>query len=961
MISNKQKPPVPWPFIGTFLIVLIIVLVSGHFYNIYQKSRILREKQNELTAIADLKVNQIANWRQERIGDGNTISDNGLFVKQLIDYLKSGQKGSRQELFDWMKSLTVNFDYKSVLLLDRNVNVRPSYPPQDSIVGDYMRSFIPELIRKHKVILTDLHKPENIDYIHLDLLIPLVSVFKSDTSTMGFLLIRVDPEKILFPLVKSWPTPSKTSESLLLRQEGDSVLYLNDLRHLVRTALSLKLPLSDSTLPAAMAVNGFEGTTNGLDYRNVAVLAAVRKIPGSPWYLVAKTDEEEIVSNLDDEILLTRIIVTLFLLTIGSVIGLLWRHQRSRFYRAKYEIELNRLALIKHFDYILKYANDIILLIDSDLTIVEANDRALEAYMYNREELMGMKIKKLRAPETASQLMDQIKIIDEKEFATFETIHRRKDNTVFPIEISARVVTIEGAKYYQTIGRDITERKSIEMTLVESEEKFRKIFEESPFSMLMSDKDFSIIRANSSFCLMLGYPEEELLQSTFRDFTHPDHILKDEVSLMKLVAGEIPVYHTVKCYIRKDQSYIWGSTTISIIRNNIGEVQCFLAMVEDITSRKEAEAEIENSLSLLKATLESTEDGILVVNSSGKIVQYNQKFTEMWRIPHEILNSGQDDDALNFVKGQLINPESFLENVRHLYSEPESTSFDTLEFKDGRFFERYSQPQKINGKSVGRVWSFNDITQKKRAEEEIIAAKEKAEESDKLKTAFLHNVSHEIRTPMNAIIGFSTLLNEISINEPEYQQYTSVISQSGTQLLSIINDIVDIANIESGQVKINIRETDLNSSLKNLDEQFSIDEKQNDITINLKTTLPDKDAIILTDCTKLIQIISNLINNAIKFTKNGQINFGYVLKDSFLEFYVNDTGICISPEFQSRIFERFYQIDSAGSRQYSGTGLGLSICKAYVVLLGGKIWVESNPGAGSQFYFTIPYDRLSEK
>jgi two-component system sensor histidine kinase/response regulator len=960
MISVKQKPPVPWSLVGAFSIILVIVFISGHFYYTHQRDRITKEKQYELTAIADLKVNQIEIWLQERIGDGNTICENEAFVGQLTDYINIGSDELKPGLIKWMKSLTVSYDYRSVLLLDTNGNVKLSFPVQDSVIGDFMRSFIPELLQKHTVIFSDLYKPEAIEYINMDLIIPLISISGKDTLTLGILLIRVDPEKLLFPLVKSWPTPSKTSETLLLRREGDSVLYLNDLRHRVSTALSFKLPVSDTTLPASMAVKGFEGIMNGFDYRNVPVLAAIRRIPDSPWYLVAKTDEEELFSELNNEMLLVKIMITLCILTIGSGIGLLWRHQRSRFYRTKYEAEHERLALIKHFDYILKYANDIILLIDKDLKIVEANDRALEVYMYKRDELIGMKIKKLRAPETVTQLMEQIKIIDEKEFATFETLHKRKDNTVFPIEISARVVNIEGEKYYQTIGRDITERKSIEATLIESEERFRKIFEESPFCMLMSDKDFSIIRANSSFCSMLGYQEEELLQLTFRNFTHTDHIRGDEISLLRLVAGDIPIYHTEKRYIRKDQSCIWGSTTISIIRNKNDEVQYFLAMIVDITLKKQAEAEIENSFSLLKATLESTEDGILVVDSYGKVVQFNQKFTEMWRVPVEIMVSGEDKDALNYVKEQLINPDSFLENVKHLYSEPESTSSDLLEFKDGRFFERYSQPQKINGISVGRVWSFRDITNKKRAEEEIIAAKEKAEESDKLKTAFLHNVSHEIRTPMNAIIGFSTLLNELSLNEPEYRQYTDVIFQSGSHLLSIINDIVDIANIESGQVKVNIKETNLNSSLRSLNEQFRYNEKQNNITINLKTTLPDEDTIILTDCTKLIQILSNLINNSIKFTKDGNIDFGYIDKGGFLEFYVKDSGIGIPPEFQSRIFERFYQVNSAGSRQYGGTGLGLSICRAYVELLGGKIWVTSTQKTGSQFFFTIPYNSVSD-
>ncbi len=208
---------------------------------------------------------------------------------------------------------------------------------------------------------------------------------------------------------------------------------------------------------------------------------------------------------------------------------------------------------------------------------------------------------------------------------------------------------------------------------------------------------------------------------------------------------------------------------------------------------------------------------------------------------------------------------------------------------------------------------------------------------------------------MNAILGFSTLLTEPDTSETERQQYIDIIFQSGSQLLSIINDIVDIANVESGQVKINIRELSLNASLRSLCEQFSYNGNEEQVKLGLKAGLPDEKAIILTDSTKLIQILSNLISNARKFTKQGSIDFGYVRKNNFLEFFVKDTGIGISPEHHERIFDRFYQVDNAVSRKFGGTGLGLSICRAYVELLGGRIWLNSIQGEGTVFHFTIPY------
>jgi PAS domain S-box-containing protein len=958
MIPNRQKPPAPWPVLALFLVITICSIIAGIFYYNYQKKNLLTEKQQELSAISYLKIRQITQWRLERINDGKFLGENILLVREFSEFLKNPTGLTlRKNIIQSLKSLTENFDYKNALLIEKSGKVRLAYPEEDTLIGDNLKQLLPGIIKQRENVLTDLHKVNLISFVHLDLVVPLIDHTMNDTLVLGLLALRVDPRQVLYPLIESWPTPSKSAETLLLRREGDEIVYLNELRHLKNSELILKKPVASMKLPAALAIQGITGIIDGVDYRNVPVVAAMNKIPGTQWYMVAKMDREEILSALTSQMKMIVIMLILVILTSGSFLALIIRNQRVIFYREKYEGELDRLTLVKHFDYILKFANDIILLIDNDLTIVEANDKALDFYQYTRDEFIGMKVERIRAPETLLQLQIALKNLNDNESATFETIHMRKDNSTFPVEISSRVVMIEGSKYYQTIGRDITERKRIENTLMESEDRFRKIFEESPFSMLMTGKDFGINRANISFCKLIGYQEEELKSFTFRNFTHPEYIDNDEISLLRLIAGELPVYHTEKRYIRKDGSIIWGSTTVSIIRDKNDDVQFFLVMIEDITLRKKASAELDNSVSLLKAAFESTEDGLLVVDASGKTVQYNQKFTDMWKIPREILLTGEDNKLLDYVKSELVDPETFLDKVKQLYSKPDETSFDLLEFRDKRYFERYSQPQKINGISVGRVWSFRDITKRKRTEADLISAKEKAEESDRLKTAFLHNVSHEIRTPMNAIIGFSTLLNEPDLSEEERRQYIDIIFQSGSQLLSIINDIVDIANVESGQAKVNLTEFNLNSKLKKLNEQFSIIGKQNNIKINLSMSLPDDASVINTDSTKLIQILSNLISNSVKFTKNGQIDFGYVLKDEFLEFFVIDTGIGIASEYHSRIFDRFFQIDNTVSRQYSGTGLGLSICKGYVDILGGVIKVESESGKGTKFLFTIPYSR----
>ncbi|MCU4175980.1 ATP-binding protein [Carboxylicivirga sp. N1Y90] len=260
-----------------------------------------------------------------------------------------------------------------------------------------------------------------------------------------------------------------------------------------------------------------------------------------------------------------------------------------------------------------------------------------------------------------------------------------------------------------------------------------------------------------------------------------------------------------------------------------------------------------------------------------------------------------------------------------------------------------------NDLAVGGV-SF-DITQLKETEFELIKAKEKAEESDRLKSSFLANMSHEIRTPMNGILGFSELLKDPGLNNEEKEQYIDVIEKSGARMLNIINDIIDISKIESGQMIVNKTDLNINILLDDLNSFFNEEASRKKIKLTLHKALADSEVNLHCDGDMFYAVLSNLLKNALKYTFEGRIEFGYTLNASQeeLQFYVNDTGIGVAPEKQKLIFERFIQADIEDKMALQGAGLGLAISKAYVEMLGGKIWVESELGKQSTFFFTLPY------
>lgn len=253
-----------------------------------------------------------------------------------------------------------------------------------------------------------------------------------------------------------------------------------------------------------------------------------------------------------------------------------------------------------------------------------------------------------------------------------------------------------------------------------------------------------------------------------------------------------------------------------------------------------------------------------------------------------------------------------------------------------------------------------EITVEERTKE-LLNAKEKAEESDRLKSAFLANMSHEIRTPMNGILGFAELLKEPGLSGEEQQNYIRIIEKSGARMLNIINDIVDISKIEAGLMTLEIHASNLNEQIHYICSFFKPEAEEKGIRLSCNTPLPANKAILKTDREKVYAILTNLVKNAIKYSNEGTIEIGYTVKDKILEIYVQDTGIGIPDDRQEAIFERFIQADIPNKFVQQGAGLGLSITKAYVEMLGGKIWVNSKVGAGSTFYFTLPYNAVVEK
>ena len=487
--------------------------------------------------------------------------------------------------------------------------------------------------------------------------------------------------------------------------------------------------------------------------------------------------------------------------------------------------------------------------------------------------------------------------------------------------------------------------------IIENERwRLKTIIETIPDLVWLKDTNGTYLLCNTRFEDFFGFKEFEIIGKTDFDFV-PNELAqilwqKDKESL----ESNKPSKNSEWITFANDGHSEFVETIRTLMYDSDGKAIGILGLSHDITSHSIAE----NELRKFMLGIENSSDAIFVTNIDGTIEYTNPSFEKIYGFSYT--------EAIG--KTPRILKSGFLsqERIKHFWDTLLSGNPVKGEIKnktkDGRIIDIEASNNPIidkTGNIVGFLSINRDITDKKQVLTDLILAKEKAEESDRLKTAFLNNISHEVRTPLNAITGFSALLTMPDNDLESQTMYIESIQKGSDHLLSIVSDIIDIANIEAKAANIQLTKVNLNTRIEKLSKQYLPEASEKNISLIYKTTLPYEKAEMLTDRSKFDRILSNLISNAIKFTLEGQVVFGYELKDSFIEFFFSDTGIGVPKELQSKIFENFYQVEKSLNRQFEGTGLGLPICKAFIEQMGGTIWLQSELGKGSTFYFTLPY------
>ena len=599
-------------------------------------------------------------------------------------------------------------------------------------------------------------------------------------------------------------------------------------------------------------------------------------------------------------------------------------------------------------------SSDGISLIDLQGNILFVNQRKVEMVKANSvADLVGINANTLLTPfyqEVMRGLTEQF--AKDGYLRNIEAEVKCFDGSTFWAEFNFTLVSdLHGnPSYIMDSMRDVTERKQAEKAILDEKKLLRTLIDNLPVTVYVKDREARKMVANTLDLATIGIMDEtKVLGKTDLELFDNEIGQRGYDDDMEVIRTGKPVLNREEFFITEKGEKRWLLTSKVPLLGENGKPNGLVGVGRDITDQKNSEVQIRK----LSESIEQSPSTIVITDIHGAIEYVNPKFCE--------ITGYSKEEAIGQNSRILKSGEMPVEIYMQLWEVISSGNVWRGEFlnrkKNGALYWEWATMTSIKNE-LGEITNYiaikEDISLRKQMEADLIIAKDKAEESDRLKSAFLANMSHEIRTPLNSIIGFSELLADSDFEEEQKDEFIQHIITNGNNLLNIISDIMDISKMESGELKIYVKQINAQKFITNVKDQFALhfDRKSIQFKINHPET-PDE-IFVFADPDRLKQIFNNLISNALKFTTEGYVQIGYESKGDTILFSVKDTGIGIPVEYHEKIFERFRQVEESKNRKFGGNGLGLAITRNLINQMGGKIWLESESGKGSSFYFTLP-------
>ena len=982
--------------LALFLCLALLILITGSFYLRGQLKATRARVHGELAAIADLKAHQIEAWTGERRADAEQLLHGALMQTHLRHFLAGSPLAPEADLRAWMEGLQRD-TYQRVVLFDGQGRVRISVPSGGVFEAEDMDATeLQAALHARDVLVGDFHQHPGRPDIHLSLWIPIG--IRDGAKAEGAMLLLLDPRQFLYPLVESWPTPSGSAETLLVRRDGDDVLYLNELRHRADTAMTFRVPLA-SGMPAARAARGEEGLVVGPDYRGTPVLAALHTVAGTPWHMVAKVDEAEVYGPLRRRVWISGAGLIGLLVLAAMGMGLMVRHHDGEMIR-------KQLALSQRFEWLMREANDIILLMDGEGRIQEANFQAAEHYGYSIPELQTMRISDLRPPETQSEIAVHLEQLKALGAIRFETVHRHRDGSAFPVEVSARIVHLEGEPVVVSFVRDVTERVARERELQRMTQLYSALSQVnqaivwSPTKAALQDKICEVLVELGRFDMAwIGWNDplshRVTVAAKYGDLNgYLDHI-QLESGDSPLAQGPVgmAIREACPCVVNdfmteagtepwRDAAAQSGFASVAAfpIRQG-GEVVGALAVYareKDFFGTFEAALLVEAAMDIsfamdhlageerrreAEAALMESERFLLEASEAGEIGTYSWFIQEdRWKGSPFLdqifgigpghprtLQSWMDiiapdfrDQMQAYVAGIIQRRERF--DLDYAIVRPSDGARRWVHGRGELHWNAEGQPATLVG-------IIQEITQQKLDQEKRQSLEAQLHESQNLESlgSLAGGVAHDMNNVLGAILGLASSLRESADPFSPAAKHLDTIVNACMRGRGVVKSLLYFAHKDLQEEQ----PIDLNELVKEMSQLLSYTTLQR---IQLRLELQAGLGLVRGDAGALSHALMNLCVNAMDAMPGGGILSIQTATspEGGLVLWVRDTGQGMAPEVLAKAMEPFFTTKPQGK----GTGLGLAMVYGTMKAHDGAFDLRSQPGEGTEAVLRFPASRV---
>jgi len=728
--ASAQSRVSHWPFFILFGVIALLLIMAGAWLHHHEMISVKQDKYNELKAIADLKVGQIQAWRRERMTDAERNAA-GPFIRETVRRWigNPADSASKQEIINYLEMVRRFEGYENLILTGIDGRLLIALDPRLTRLDDATLALVSQAVSAKKNIFGDFLRCQDGDHVHLDLAVPFMN---TAGQPVAVLILRNAPETYLYPLVQSWPLPSRSAETLLIRKKGEDALFLNPLRHRTDPPLTIRIPLARTDLPAAQAIQGRDGVYEGKDYRGVEVLSDIRPVPGTPWFMVAKVDAAEIFAEAAYRARMIGLVTLLLLMLSGAGAAVIYKHNTKRAFQALYISERERTTELEQFRVTLYSIGDAVITTDYSGRVRQMNPVAETLTGWTESDAAGkpiIEVFRIINEETRLEVENPVtRVLKEGKIVGLanHTLLIARDGMERPIADSGAPIRSEDGEITGVVlvFRVQTEERAAQLALEKSEERYRIIAENMADVITILDMDLRFTYVSPSIPRLRGYTAEEAITQSLDRIMTPEslaevsRVFDEEMRLEAAGTADPGKFRILELEeYKKDGSIVWTENKVSFLRDKKQEPVGILCVTRDITERRRALKALRESEARFRQFYEQSPVAYQALDAVGNILDINRKWLNEMGYGRE--------DVIGKWFGEYLTEEGmsvFLEcfNKLKLVDEVHGIEFG-IRRKDGHYIQASFEGRL--GRDITGAFSrvhcvFVNITEKKKAERE---------------------------------------------------------------------------------------------------------------------------------------------------------------------------------------------------------------------------------------------------